>query len=155
MFTFSLPILGPLAVSISQLRDDPMMTLRKFPLTKSITQVVPGEFLIVTEPLALTNRISLPKQIVAAFEVSETGLIFRAPADISVYEKVDGWVEGQIESITDDISKMEMSIVMQTTYPLGVADSLMQNAIICLSAQLANRFNANMRDEDFANTINL
>lgn len=153
MFTFPLPLLGPLNAPIESFTSDPLLVLKKFPLVKTITQVVPGEYLIETHPVAITNRLAAPKFIVVSVEVVDEQLVFNPPADQSIYPRFDGWVEGHIETINELHSKMELAIQLQTAVHLGVPDALMLNAIQVLSADLANRFRANMRDEAFANTL--
>lgn len=58
MFTFPLPLQGLLNVPIESFTADPLLVLKKFPLVKAITQVVPGEYLIETYPLAITRPLS-------------------------------------------------------------------------------------------------
>lgn len=153
MFTFPLPLQGLLNVPIESFTADPLLVLKKFPLVKAITQVVPGEYLIETYPLAITNRLSVPKFIVVSVTVDGEKLVFSPPADQDVYPRFDGWVEGHIEGFTETISKMDVVIQLQTAVSFGVPDAMMLNAIQILSAELANRFHANLRNEAFTNTL--
>lgn len=153
MFTFPLPLMGPAMVSLETLRADPTLVLKKFPLAKAITQVVAGEYLIETYPLAITSRIPSPKFIVVKMEVTPTQIVFAAPSDKSAYPRFDGWLEGSMEAINDDIAKMSITIQLQTPFSLGIPDAVMKNAVLVLSAQLANQFNANLVNVAFANTV--
>lgn len=152
MFTLSLPLLGSLSVPMEALLADPTLILKKFPEVKRITQVVPGEYLVETNPMAITNIIKIPKRIVVAITTTEDSLVFNAPANKEAYPILDGWLEGQLVAAPGGVT-MEMVLKLQSPSPVVANNAVAKNAVGILTTTLMSGFRLNIQNPTFFNDL--
>lgn len=153
MFIFPLPMIGYVDTPIATLLADPLLILKKFPVVKNITQVVPDEYLIETIPLKITNVLAVPKKIVIAYTVNADSITFHAPTDMSVYTHVDGWLEGDITAAGEQHLRLDIVIQLQMLVDPGAPSALLNNTAQILSTQLSSQFRENLLNLDFSNVL--
>lgn len=144
---------GKIPVPFTAFVEDPLLLLKKFPLTARVNANGPKQYVVTTTPTVILGPVRQPRRWHINLKIEADKIICLPVANADLASNCDGWIEGEIvadgEARCDSMLKIHTDLHRDET-PLNDAE---RNALDAFGHVLLSMLVTNLKNTGYQNTL--